>query len=236
MQELTIFNKITTAQVLSDFASIGDSYTDLYVDMNDTEQRRFVKGKAAEITGLLKKLDRARIDKTKESKAEIDAEFKIICDSLNMSNKPFTDLIDEYKAERKRILDEEKRIQAEKDAYYQMGIDHADAIDLNKLFDLEAEKRERERKENEAKLLAEAEEKRLKDVEQAKIDERNKAQAIIQQAADEKAKREADQEHVKNILTNVKLSLMQCNLTEDQARAVTLAIKNGQIFNTSIKF
>lgn len=246
--QITIFQEITTASVLASFAEKAESYTDLYVDMNDKEQRKFVKGQADDINSILKKLDRARIDKTKESKKSIDDEFYKIVESLNKSNLPFTLLIDEYKAERKRILDEEKAAQKAKDDYFQMGIDHQDAINENELHDLRVEKNKREQEESNRLLLAQAEadkeqalinaeNKRIADIEQAKIDERARAQAIIQKSADEQAQREANQAHVIATCKAAKECLMQhAGLSETDAVSAVRAIRAGLVAHCSIKF
>ena len=234
---ISIFEEVTTDKVLAAFAEKAESYTGLYVDMNNKDERRMVKNQADDINKILKKLDRARIDKTKESKRIIDDEFMRITTSLKESNKPFTLLIDDYKAERKRILDEEKEVQRVKEAYYHKGIDHADAINENELYDLRKEKQQAQAKERESQILAEAEARRIADIEQAKIDEQNKRKAEAKRIENERLQREADTKHVTSVLTRVKESLMQsCKLTEEQARAVVIAIKNNQIISTSIKF
>jgi hypothetical protein len=279
--QITIFEEVTTSKVLAAFAEKAESYTDLYVDMNDKEQRRFVKKQAEEINSILKKLNRARIDKTKAAKDSIDDEFNAIVASLSKSNEPFTLLIDEYKAERKRILDAEKAEKARIEAYYQMGMDHEDAIKENELFDLRKEKEKRERatlywyhaesdacgiatdeddlmhicntdglaepcseevyisclNRNKEADLAAAEARRLRDIEQAKIDEQNRIKAEQQRAIDEQKKREANRAHVIAICKDAKESLMQqAGLSEADAVSAVKAIRAGLISHCYIKF
>ena len=66
---ITLFKEITTEEALSKLEADGKKYTGLYVDMEDKEQRKYVKDSAALIIGLLKKVDRARIDKSKDAVA-----------------------------------------------------------------------------------------------------------------------------------------------------------------------
>ena len=69
----------------------------LYVDMDNKDERKFVKENSALITSLRKALNRARIDLTKEGKQSIDSEFKAIDDRLAKANEPFTLLEDAQK-------------------------------------------------------------------------------------------------------------------------------------------
>ena len=75
---IVLFNDITTEETLRQLEATGDKYKDLYVDMNEKEQRKYVKDSASVINDMLKKLDRARIDKSKEYKAKVEAEAKSI--------------------------------------------------------------------------------------------------------------------------------------------------------------
>ena len=59
------FKDITTEDSLLAIEAEGKTYQGLYVDMNISEERKYVKEKAVSIAGLLKKVERARIDKSK---------------------------------------------------------------------------------------------------------------------------------------------------------------------------
>ena len=235
--KITIFKELTTSEILQSFSEKAEKYTDLYVDMNNADERRFIKGHAEEITGILKKLDRARIDKTKASKKSIDEEFNAISESLKESNKPFTLLVDAYKAERKRILDEDKAVQARKDAYFQMGIDHTDAINENDLHDLRIEKYKTEQANKQREWERTADQRAKQELEAFKASQIALEEESTERERAEKAEREANLEHVTSILSAIKCDLMQsCGIDAETARAVTLALKNNLISHTLIKF
>ena len=131
---IVLFKEITTEKVLSELEADGQKYTGLYVDMEDKKQRKYVKDSAALINGLLKKVDRARIDKSKFYKVNVEAEAKAITARLEEANKPFSLLIDAHNDKRKAELAEEKRLaevkeaarlaviaQAERDEHHEMA-------------------------------------------------------------------------------------------------------------------
>ena len=107
MSEVAIFDDITTEHALLAIEEDAKTYTGLYVDMNEAKGRKFVKESAANIGDILKRLDRARIDKAKDFKAKVEQEAAAIRFRLEGANKPFTLLLDEYTAERKKVLDAE---------------------------------------------------------------------------------------------------------------------------------
>lgn len=113
---IVLFKEITTEEALAQLEAEGVKYTGLYVDMEDKKQRKYVKDSAALINGLLKKVDRARIDKSKEFKVNVEAEAKNITARLEEANKPFSLLIDAHNDKRKALLAEEKRIAEAKEA------------------------------------------------------------------------------------------------------------------------
>ena len=129
--EVVLFNAITTEEAVKQFEDNAKEYTGLYVDLNNADERRYVKDKAQAIKDVRKKLERARIDLPADYKAKVQSEFQSIDDRLIEANKPFTLLIDDYNAERAKILAEEK---AEKQAIIdaeQKEADHELALLLN---------------------------------------------------------------------------------------------------------
>lgn len=245
--EVQIFNEITTERALSEIESEATKYDGLYVEMEDKEQRKFVKDHAAGITSLLKKLDRARIDKTKSSKLEIDAEFKVIKERLEQANKPFTLLIDEYKVERQKVLDAEKaRKQAILDAE-QKEMDHELAILEDKARAFEKAEQERLQKEREqelskqaeidkAKALEDAERKRIADIEAAKQQEINNQIAREREIERQRKEREANLEHKKLVNNEALIDLVKAGLNEDQARVAIIAIAKKEISHVTINY
>jgi len=252
MGSITIFKEITTNEVLLDLEKESKKWDGLTVDMEDKEQRKFVKGKASVIADLIKKVDRKRIDESKDYKNKVDAQALDITERLMIANIPFTGLIDTYKAERAKILAEEKAIREAKELAIQIEVDHEDAIQYNKVFNFERDEQEELKAKRDEQLkkdaIAEAtakaeqdaikaEEKRVRDVEQAKQDEINKQNAEQQRIKDDEAKRLANQEHVTTTCKSAKETLMQfAGLTEEQAINAVKAIRNNQVLNVTLNF
>ena len=233
---LVLFSDLTTDEKLAHLEAEGEKYQGLYVDMADKERRRFVKDQASFVNDLLKKLDRKRIELSKQYKAQVEAEAKEIKLRLEKANSPFTALIDEWNAERKRILDEEKRIQAEKELAEQIERDHEEALQLNRLWDLEAKEREAQREaerkaqEDREKQIAEQATK------QALIDAENARQAQLQREENARLKREADTEHKKQINNAILSALVENGIAEDDAKTVITLAAKGLLPNTQINY
>ena len=233
---LVLFSGLTTDEKLAQLEAEGEKYQGLYVDMAKNDERKFVKEQAAVINELLKKLDRKRIDLSKQYKAQVEAEAKEIKLRLEKANSPFTALIDEWNAERKRILDEEKRIQAEKELAEQIEREHEEALQLNRLWDLEAKEREAQR-ESERKAQAEREKQIAEQAaKQALIDADNARQAQLQREENARLKREADTEHKKQINNAILSVLVENGIAEDEAKTVITLAAKGLLPNTQINY
>ena len=233
---LVLFSDLTTDEKLAQLEAEGEKYQGLYVDMADKEQRKFVKDQASFVNDLLKKLDRKRIDLSKQYKAQVEAEAKELKLRLEKANSPFTTLIDEWNAERKRILDEEKRIQAEKELAEQIERNHEEALQLNRLWDLEAKDREAQR-EAERKAHEEREKQIAEQAaKQALIDAENARQAQLQREENSRLKREADTEHKKQINNAILSVLVENGISEDDAKTVITLAAKGLLPNTQINY
>ena len=233
---LVLFSDLTTDEKLAQLEAEGEKYQGLYVDMADKEQRKFVKDQASFVNDLLKKLDRKRIDLSKQYKAQVEAEAKEIKLRLEKSNSPFTALIDEWNAERKRILDEEKRIQAERELTEQIERDHEEALQLNRLWDLEAKEREAQR-EVERQQQAEREKQIAEQAaKQALIDAENARQAQLQREENARLKREADTEHKKQINNAILSVLVENGIAEDDAKKVITLAAKGLLPNIQVNY
>ena len=233
---LVLFSDLTTDEKLAQIEAEGEKYQGLYVDMADKEQRKFVKDQAIFVNDLLKKLDRKRIDLSKQYKAQVEAEAKEIKLRLEKANSPFTALIDEWNAERKRILDEEKRIQAERELAEQIESDHEEALQLNRLWDLEAKEREAQR---EAERKAQQErEKQIAEqaAKQALIDAENARQAQLQREEHARLKREADTAHKARINNAILATLVENGISEDDAKTVIKLAVTGKLTNVKVNY
>lgn len=228
---IILFREITTEEALLELEANGKEYKDLYVDMNEKEQRKYVKDSAALINSMLKRLDRARIDISKEHKAQVEAEAKSIRERLQAANEPFTALIDLHNAERKSILDAEKAKQAAIDLTRQIESDHEIGLLLNDKFDNEKGQREADRvaaqKAHDEQVSAQAVEA-----------ERKRKEAEDLRIKREKEAREANVEHQRNVNRKAVNALIdnECNIDESQAKLVIKAIRNGLIPGVKIVY
>lgn len=138
--DIVIFKELTTSDYLAELQVEADKYTGLYVDMDNAPERKYVKDKANDIKQLLKKIDRKRIDASKEFKFKVEKEASDIIEKLKTANEPFTLLIDAYAKERAKILAEEKRINDERVAALQFEDDHEMGLLINKSYEFDKAK------------------------------------------------------------------------------------------------
>ncbi len=217
--DIVLFQDITTNMNLEMLERNGKKYTGLYVDMDNDEERKYVKDCASLVSGMLKQLDRSRIDKTKAGKALIDAEAKSIHDRLVVANKPFMTLIDEHKEKRKLILAAEKAAEAAIEMIKLKASDHELAINEDKARAFEVIEQERAQAERDADVVAKA------------VDH------LASLAEANKLKRESDIDHKTQINNSALFAVMgSAGITEKQAKAVIVAIAKGQIPNVTINY
>jgi len=145
--EIKILTSVTTEEVLKGLEVDAKEYEGLYVDMENKPERKYVKDKAALISGMLKTLDRARIDESKNYKTKVEAEAASIKERLEAANKPFTLLIDEHKEKRAKELAKIKEIEERKALAEQKEADHESAIMEDKVRTFEKAEAEKEAKE-----------------------------------------------------------------------------------------
>jgi hypothetical protein len=235
--EIQIFKEITTADYLAELKAESDKYTGLYVDMNNAPERKYVKEKAELVNGLIKKLDRARIDKSKDYKQQVEKEAASIKEQLEIINSPFTILIDDYKAERKKILDAEKaRKQAVLDAE-QLERDHELALFMNSTFESDREKARQAEIETEKAREIEREEYAAQQVKLAEERQAALLAAEKQEVINAKNARLANLEHCASINRLALNNLIDlCGLTPTQAKDVVKAIIKNKISNVKINY
>ena len=156
MNNIVIFSEITTNDHLAQLKVESEKYTGLYVDMEDKNQRKYVKDKAADIKILIAKIERRRIDTVAEYKINVEKEAASITEDLVIANLPFTLLIDEYAISRKKALDAEKEIKAATVLAEKKEADHEFALFMDDKFDNDKLQLERDRIEYEKELKAQA--------------------------------------------------------------------------------
>jgi hypothetical protein len=189
---VTMFNELTTDDYLKELTAESETYIGIDADLNIAKQRKYIKDKAATIKGIIKAIDAARIKKSKDYRCLVEAEAVRIITILEKANEPFTLLIDDYDAERRKVLADEKAEKLAIEKAVQKEIDHEYAILLDKSYladKMEAERIQLEHDEN-IRLMA---------VERAEEAMRSKI-AYEKDLADRQEKaRLADVEHVRHI-------------------------------------
>ena len=189
---IVLFKEITTEENLKQLEAEGIKYAGLYVDMEVAKERKFIKDSAALINGLLKKVDRARIDKSKEFKVSVEAEAASLTARLEEANKPFSALIDDYNTSRKAILAEEKRIADAKEADRLAVIAQAERDDHHEMAILMMAEDFRQRAADKKKAEAEQEIRNKEIADQATKDAESKAEQDIKDAQEREQKAEQD--------------------------------------------
>jgi len=210
---VVLFKDLTTDEHLTELEANAEEYNGLYVDMEVSEQRKYVKGKAADIKDVIKRVNSARIKKSKDYRLLVETEASSIISRLEKANEPFTLLIEDYDAARKVTLDAEKASKLAIEAAAQKVIDHEYAILLDKSYladKLEAEKLQFEHDE---KIRVNAEENARLSIIRAK-------EVADQAVALDKANRLANKEHVRGINREILVSLMQAGIAEEDAKTV----------------
>ena len=187
---IVIFKDLTTDEYIENLESEAKKYTDLWVDMNDENERRFVKEQASIIAGAIKVIERGRIDKKKAFGVGVELEAKRITERLKKANIPFTKLIDDFTEARAVVLAKKKEIQDAKDLAIQIEGDHESAITLDKMRTFEIEDAKRQQIERNEKIASEARKQAEIDAEIARVcAEESEKQLILSEA---KAKRDAE--------------------------------------------
>lgn len=234
--DIVLFKDVATEDVLSGLEAESKKYDGLYVEMDVAEQRKFVKDKASLINGLLKTLDRARIDKAKDFKRSVESEAEAIRLRLEAANKPFTLLIDEYNAERKKILDAKKAKELAEEQAKELERDHEMALLMNIQWDNEKEQRdaarlaERERIAEEARQELIAQQKRDAD-HQASIDK-----SVREEAERLEVLRVNNIEHQRAVNNNALSDFIACGLDEESAKIAVKAIAAEKVRNIKINY
>tara|TARA_R100000951_G_scaffold85972_2_gene73679 strand:- start:4137 stop:4826 length:690 start_codon:yes stop_codon:yes gene_type:complete len=228
--EITIFKEITTEGVISSIEENSKKYHEgFYADMNNAPERKLVKESAADINNMIKDLKAARIRITKENTARVNKEHDAIVERLVVANLPFTVLIDEYNIERKRVLDEEKRVIALKAAMIQKEDDHEMALLINKAFEIDKAEELRKQEEIRHNMKLDAEK-------QAAERQKQLSEKLEQDKINAENARLANVEHIKGINNQALSDLVGLGLTENNAKAVISAIAKRLISHITINY
>ena len=227
---IEIFKGITTEGVIKSIEENSAKYHEgFYADMGNLPERTLVKKSAADIGDIIKELKVSRIKITKANTAAVNKEHDAIVERLELANKPFTDLIDEYNVKRKKVLADEKRVVELRAAMVQKEDDHEMGLLINKTFEYDK---------SEELRLKEESDKAYRDQVQAEAEERAKskeahAKAVLKR---EEEARAANKSHVGNVNRGALRDLMYLGLTENNGKAVIAAISKNEISNITINY
>lgn len=246
--EIKVFNGLSVEDRLKQIEENAGCYDLSEIDMNNKDDRAFIKGEASDVKKLIDKINRKRIDVKKEYGNKVETEAKYIIDRLSGAASEFTVLIDAYNAERKVILDAEKaRKQAILDAE-QKELDHETAILEDKARTLDKIEQEKLQKERDEQLLKQAEEdkkialqlaeeRRLADIEKAKQGAIKQQEIKEEQARRNKMLREQDENHRKSVNLNVINALVaECDIDRATAIKVVTVAMNGKLPKLTINY
>jgi len=256
---IAIFKEVTTEEALQALEAEGEKYTGLFVDMDNPEERKYVKDAASEIGGMLKTLDRARIDKARDFKMAIELEAKEIKGRLLVANEPYTLLIDAHNEKRAEILAKKKAREDAAELLLKIAEDHDSAIMEDKVRQLEKVEADRLQKDRDDKIAADAtalakleheaalalaEAQRvqaIKDAEdKAEREARAKDDARIadeKRVQEEQAAREANKEHCRKVNNEILADLVSSlDISDEAAMQIIKVIVTGKIANTKITY
>jgi hypothetical protein len=228
--EITIFKGITTEGVIKSIEENSAKYHEgFYANMDNLPERTLVKKSAADIGDIIKELKVSRIKITKQNTAAVNKEHDAIVARLEIANKPFTDLIDEYNVKRKKVLADEKRVVELRAAMLQKEDDHEMALLINKTF--EYDKAEAIRINNEKQAILEAEAEKRVIARQKQLEE-----AAIMESVNAENARLANKEHVREINRGI-LDALEVNGidTISAIEVLKLAVK-GKLPNLTINY
>ena len=226
---VTIFKDVTAETALAWFDEEAEKHQGLYVDMDDPEQRKYVKTSAATIKGVLKAVDVARIQKVKEFRSSVESEANYIKGRLEASNEPFTLLLDDWEAERKRVLDLAKDKKRQEELFIQIGLDHEYALLLDKSYLADKLASEKTQAQHDEAIRVDA---AIRATQAAK----NAQEATDRAIALDAANRLANKEHVRGINRDILATLQNNGVGEFEARALITLIAQGKINNITINY
>lgn len=228
--EITIFKAITTEGVIASIEENSKKYHEgFYADMNNAPERKLVKESAADINNMIKDLKAARIRITKENTAKVNKEHDAIVERLVAANLPFTVLIDEYNVERKRVLDEEKRVVALKAAMVQKEDDHEMALLINKTFEFDKAETARLAKEESERLRVDAEMQAAAN--QVRLNEKARQDTINAENA-----RLANVEHVRSVNVAILNSMIAHGLAEAESKKFIATLARKELNQLTINY
>lgn len=234
--EIAIFNDLTTESFIQELEADGKKYQGLYVDMNNKDERKYVKEQAVKINDLIKRIDRKRIDESKRYKAKVEKEASSIIGRLKVANEPYNLLIDLHKAERAKILADEKRVIELKALAAKMEDDHEMGLLMNKSFEFDREQELKAKAEHEKQLANEREEYAAQQVKLSEQRNEQEAKDKLERERSAESARLANIEHVRAVNSSILFKMMECGLSENESKEFIKRIARRQIAYLKINY
>jgi hypothetical protein len=226
---VAMFNELTTDDYLKELTAESETYIGIDADLNIAKQRKYIKDKAATIKGIIKAIGAARIKKSKDYRCLVDAEAVRIITILEKANEPFTLLIDDYDAERRKVLADEKVEKLAIEKAVQKEIDHEYAILLDKSYLADKLADEKAQAESDDAIRVEASNRATQ---AAKAAQEATDRAIAQDAAN----RAANKNNVRVVQRAIYTGFINAGLDKDAATIATQALIDNVIPNTIINY
>tara|TARA_R110000824_G_scaffold75156_1_gene190814 strand:+ start:189 stop:887 length:699 start_codon:yes stop_codon:yes gene_type:complete len=224
------YREVTTEAILVDLEADAQKHVGLWVDMNNSQERKYVKDKAALGKSLIKKLDRSRIDQSAAHKLMLDTEAETIRLRLEDIISPYTVLINLHADEQKVIRDKAKARQDAKDLAFEIERDHDYALFMDAQVMRDKADAIQAQMDRDAIIATTA-------AGLAREEIRRQQEAKERAEAAAEAARLADKESVSKILRAAKEDLMMIEgVDEALAKSIVLSIRNNTIRNTYIKY
>jgi hypothetical protein len=224
------YREVTTEAILVDLEADAQKHIGLWVDMNNSQERKYVKDKAALGKELLKKLDRSRIDQSAAHKLMLDTEAETIRLRLEDIISPYTVLINLHADEQKVIRDKAKARQDAIDLAFEIERDHDYALLMDAQVMRDKADAIQAQMDRDAIIATQA-----ADLAREEIQRQQEAKERAETAA--VAARLADKESVGKILRAAKEDLMLIEgVDEALAKSIVLSIRNNTIRKIYIKY
>jgi hypothetical protein len=227
---LSVFESSITEEKLQYIEKVSKEYDGIEGDMDNNDLRKFIKSKSSEVTDIRKRLEAARISINKANVLTVNSEASRIDDRLALANKPFSQLIDDHKIKRDKILADKKARQDAKDLAFEIERDHDYALLMDAQVMRDKADAIQAQIDRDAIIATQA-----ADLARQEMQRQQEAKERAESAA--VAARLADKANVSSILRASKEDLMLIEgVDEALAKSIVLSIRNNTIRNTYIKY
>ena len=228
---IQLFKDVTTDQALTALEAESKKVVGLYADMNDAKERKYIKAQAADIIGKIKEVNNVRIKLAKAYTLNVNTQATSIIGRLEAINAPYTELMDDYAIDRKRILDAEKAKRLADELAIQKGIDHEFALLLDKSHAADKAEAERLQVERDDAIRKEAANEAIRQQEAERLAANLEAKRIADMRIE-------DKEHQAQVNNEILKYLIGQPLwiTHESAKKIIILAAKGKLGNMVINY